>query len=94
MPEYIFNLQIDTNTILKISIWRELVENALAYYARYININLAAYQNLSQLEKDGSFGITYRQENNGPIIYYRDMQQFIIDLRVALITGPRLTSIL
>ncbi len=92
MPVQIFTLPVDENITLKVSIWQETVHGSSVFYAKYININLDDYIRLSQLSQESSYGITYREENNGPIIYYRNLNQFLADLRIALVNGPRLTS--
>ena len=92
MPIQIFILPVDENITLKVSVWQETVHDSSAFYAKYININLDDYIKLSPLSQEFYYGITYREENNGPIIYYRNLNQFLADLKIALVKGPRLTS--
>ena len=87
-----FLLKLDDADTLKVSIWESTINNKKVYHAKYINVNLGVYLSYNEFEKRNAYGIDYRKENGGALIYYSNKEQFINDLKKALLNGPRLTS--
>lgn len=85
-------VKLDENDTLKVSIFRNAINNRQVYHAKYVNINLDIYKDLTIHEQSTYYGIDYKESSNGPIVYYSDIEEFLRDLPSALISGPRLSS--
>lgn len=85
-------LKLDDSDTLKVTIWESIIKHKKVYHAKYINVNLEFYQRLGEQEKQNYYGIDYREEEGGPIIYYSNKNAFIAALDTAMRHGPRLQS--
>lgn len=86
------NVKINEKETLKVSIFRTQLNNQEVYYARYINIELEYYKDLSSEAQGTDYGMKYTEYTNGPTVYYSNLNVFIKDLPAALIKGPRLKA--
>ena len=88
----VLNVKLNEEDTLKVSIFRTLLGTQEVYFARYININIGVYKDLSSEEQRASYGIIYKEYTNGPTVYYANLKEFANDLPFALANGPRLKS--
>ena len=86
------NVKINDEETLNVSIFRTQLNNQEVYFARYINIELKYYKDLSIEAQGTEYGMKYTEYTNGPTVYYSNLKDFINDLPAALRNEPRLKT--
>ncbi len=87
-----FYQDLDKEEKLLITIWETSIKNETCYYGKYVNVNLQIYKDYAEKNMPEQYGMHFTERTNGPVVYYKDLNELKHDIREALIKDHRLKS--